>query len=436
MSTGSIRALLVTSYFPPISGAGVFRWYHFLKFLYPDVEFRVLTRKPETGEITDPSLLDAEDYVKDVIRIPSISPGALYRKFKKTGNDDGAGRGGSSGAVLTVQKLLQLPDQRVGEIPLLVQKIRKMVKEDKVDVVIATAPHYSYLVASAIAIRDIPRVKFLVDLRDPWSPAPLFPYVTGLHRKANILLEKMVLARADKIIVVNEEMVDLYGNVFPEFVRKMEVVYNGFSPEDKEFAISMEGKREEGKDLLVSFVGSLYAYRDPGVVVRGLARFLKERGGFGGRIVFAGELKPPWDVKLPEDIKNYGLGDFMELAGFLPRREALDLMRKSDALLHIVGDYPAGLSAKVFEYVYMGKPICVVGDRTGIVGRFLRRVDHPHMMCNNERDFVVFLEKLIAGELSSTSNRNILEYSRKAQADRLYRIIREVVGEDRRNKSR
>ncbi len=431
MSTDSIRVLLVTSYFPPISGAGVFRWYYFAKFLSSKLELFVLTRKPESGEVTDPTLVYKDCAVKDVKRIPPFSISSIYKRFKKKGSDYDNRKNGSGRIVAFVQRWFQVPDQRLGEIPNLVKNIKHIVKEKRIDVIIATAPHYSYLVAAMLARRSFPNLKFIVDLRDPWSPAPLFPYPTDIHRRLNNFIEKQVLKEADRIIVVNDEMKYLYEQAFPEFARKFEVVYNGFVVED----YNKSSLDFEKNGWVVSFVGTLYAYRDPSLIIGGIDEFIKINKNFKGKVIFAGELKPPWDKKLPEMIRNKGLEQFIEVMGFIPRKRALGLMELSDALIHIVGDYPVGLSAKIFEYIYMGKPICVVGDKTGVVKRFLKKVEHPFQVCDNEVDFAKFLERLVIGELMNVKNEKIFDYSRKKMAEKLYTIIMEVVGEDSRSQS-
>ncbi|GEM_PF-5705579 len=421
MSTGlPLKVLLITSYFPPVAGAGVYRWYNFVKILKDKIQFHVLTRKPEAGEILDPSLTEGVSDVP-VYFITPLSFSSIYRKIK-SGKKNGS-RGSGSGRLPLIQRFLQLPDQRLPELPLLVREGERIVKKNMIDIIIATAPHYSYLLAGALLKRKFPQITFIADLRDPWSPAPLFPFITSFHRVANMKMEKFVLSLADKIVVVNDEMKRLYVEIFPAFSDKVEVVYNGFNEED--LGVSVRPIKD-GK-FWFSYIGTLYTYRDPTIIIEGAKLIRSDLERKKAKILFVGELKPPWNVELGRLIERENLCDLVRIPGFVQKERANGYLSVSDALFHIVGDYSAGLSGKIYEYLYFEKPVCVVGSAADVVLKLFEEVEfRGWKLCKTPEDVALFISEFLKGKLKASVNRRkLLKFTRKKQAEKLLKIMME-----------
>ena len=221
---------------------------------------------------------------------------------------------------------------------------------------------------------------------------------------------------------MNEVMKETYIKNFPFVVAKLDVIYNGFDRESIDRV-----KPIIFKEVAVSYVGTLYAYRNPMLILKG-AKIFRDRGGEGVKIIFAGELKPPWNSNLRKRIFKMKLNDLIEMRGYVKREEAISIMKGSSALIHIVGNYPAGLSAKIFEYVYTGKPICVIKDESGVVVNFLKKVGANYYHCRSAGEFDRFLEDLLSGKIKGKPfPEKILNFTREKMAKKFMEIVEEVV---------
>ena len=122
-----------------------------------------------------------------------------------------------------------IPDSRIGWNYFAFKKAKEIIKNNKIDYVITTGPpHSSHLIGQKIY--DKYKLKWIVDLRDPWSE--LFylksKFRFNFSKKMNDRLENKVLENADAIITT---VGDRYHKILNSKIsnpNKIHKIYNGY----------------------------------------------------------------------------------------------------------------------------------------------------------------------------------------------------------------
>ena len=122
-----------------------------------------------------------------------------------------------------------IPDSRIGWNYFAFKKAKEIIKNNKIDYVITTGPpHSSHLIGQKIY--DKYKLKWIVDLRDPWSE--LFylksKFRFNFSKKMNDRLEHKVLENADAIITT---VGDRYHKILNSKIsnpNKIHKIYNGY----------------------------------------------------------------------------------------------------------------------------------------------------------------------------------------------------------------
>ena len=147
------RVLIITYYWPPNGGAGVYRWLKLSKLL-PEHGWQPVIYTPENPEVVadDPGLL--RDVHKDieVIKRPITEPFNLYKRFTgrstkekvQVGFLNEKKQGGwKEDFALWVRSNFFIPDARVWWVSPSVKFLKRYLRENQVDAIITTGPPHS-----------------------------------------------------------------------------------------------------------------------------------------------------------------------------------------------------------------------------------------------------------------------------------------------------
>jgi glycosyltransferase involved in cell wall biosynthesis len=226
------------------------------------------------------------------------------------------------------------------------------------DVIYSSAPPWTgQLVARALA--TMLRRPWVADFRDPWSRAPWREARREFVRRANNVLERWVVRRADAILFVTrgnrDEFARFYG---PDVARRFHLVPSGCDPTDFE---GIDGGPSPGRFVLLH-AGSLYGARNPLPIVRALARAIDR--GVLSRDTFRLRLVGPinLDVELPEECRRLGVGDVVEIVSRVTRRESLREMVSASALLLVQPGTTVSVPGKAYEYLAAGRPLLALAE--------------------------------------------------------------------------
>lgn len=233
----------------------------------------------------------------------------------------------------------------------------------KYDAIITSfGPESSHYIGRILK-RKNPNLVWIADFRDPLAIGESTRGFLYLWAKS---FSSRVCKDADCFTVASKGFTKCL-NIKDNNKEKVRVITNGYDVDD--FAdLKIESKKENGKNEKMRFVytGTLFSgSRDISVVFKALNELIHENRIQRSKIeiVYVGQHKT-------EFLRQYslsGLDVCVNARDVIPRKEALELQMSADILLVAAWntvDYQGSLPLKIYEYLYVGKPIvcCVCGS--------------------------------------------------------------------------
>lgn len=393
------RVLIITYYWPPNGGAGVYRWLKLSKLL-PEHGWQPIIYTPENPEMVadDPGLLRDVRPDIEVIKRPITEPFNLYKRFTgrstkekvQVGFLNEKKQGGwKEDLALWIRSNFFIPDARVWWVRPSVRFLKDWLKENPVDAVISTGPpHSMHLIA--LELKRALGVKWVADFRDPWTDIDFYAQLK-LSRRADARhkrLEGEVLREADRVVTVSWHWAaDLEKLGAP----KVEVVTNGYDPGDR--PAEQEAVDEE---YSLVHIGSLSPTRNAPELWAALKKLCDEDPAFAAR--FKLRFVGPVDHTVVESVEAAGLAAHLERTGRVDHDGAMRHMHQARALLLLVNEtanFLGILPGKLFEYVGAGRPVLSVGPVEGDTSRVLDQGPHtviarPELMERREQIKALF----------------------------------------------
>ena len=271
-----------------------------------------------------------------------------------------------------VSGLLRFPDYAHPWIFPAIAKGRELIRRHDIDAIFATGMPWTSLTVGW-CLKKLTGAKLMVDFRDPWvgnlfaSPKP------RLVQRMESGLERRIVSDADLVSLntdpLREEFIERYPHVSPE---RFVTLPNGFDDHDFVDIPELDAPgtaKGEGPGLTVSHAGFLYGMRDPRPLLEAVDLIRRETPEIAERIRF----EQMGDIQLGYDPHQWAaernLSDQFLDRGSLPYRECLRRMAGSDILLIIQQDTLTQIPSKLYEYIYLNKPILTIASRAGALGR-------------------------------------------------------------------
>jgi glycosyltransferase involved in cell wall biosynthesis len=425
------KILMIINFFPPAGGGGVYRPLSFVKYLSRlSWDVTVVTPRPGEFWISDPGLEGEVPLSTRVVRTASLS-GFRFLRALRADKGHGESRRSSSGfaALRRIGEFFIVPDTYAGWVPFASRAARELCRREHFDVLYSTSPPDSSHLAAGRVAREF-GIPWVADFRDPWINLYLREPATSLHRALHERLERSV-SRADILLVTTETHERLLKGKYPgcRIVR----IPNGFDEED--FAREPVGRPPDGPFTL-THCGMLTLGRSARPFLEGLAAFRRRSRAAAAdtRVVFIG----PRESANEEWVSRFGLDGSVIFEGNIPHRECIARERRSHVLLLIKHDderYRGLVPGKLFEYIGAKRPILAVapeGETSEIV-KALQRGETAHI--GDPEGIASALEIMYthhrAGRLeSSYSLGDVPQYSRRAEAELLGRMLVRLIGEE------
>lgn len=354
----------------------------FVKYL-PEFGWKpvVLTVKDGDFPARDESLLNEVPDDVDVHRTDIFEPYDLYRKLtgksKNTAVDvnniDGGTKSKLSDKIAEfIRATFFIPDARIGWKKHAVKEGKKIIDEQKPDIIFSSSPPYTCALI-AMELKKYAEKKYgtpvpwVSDFRDAWTDYLTTPNRWFLPKKIDRKYERTTLDKADTVTIVASGMKDDFERKYPEVSAKTDFVLlrNGFDSDDYKHTAASSIKNEK---FTMVYTGSMYGKRNPYYLLDTISELVKAGSIDKDKIkfIFVGRL----GSDISDYINSSTLKDTIEIISYVPHSVSIEYLMKADAMLLLIDEDKYSkmiLSGKVFEYLgasaLTGKPVfAITGD--------------------------------------------------------------------------
>jgi glycosyltransferase involved in cell wall biosynthesis len=365
-----MNILMIAYFYPPKGGGGVQRTLKFVKHLSNmGHNVHVLTVKEETGEIKDKSQevlsKNVSVYRTDIKEINTL------RKLAKTGGKPGGApqkyggyikikrtmRNIAKKIVLDLYNIKYVPDDKCGWINYAVSEGKRIIQNNKIDVIYTTSSPYSaHLIGYELANET--NIKWIADFRDPWAANQFVDFNYFVKRKHE-KLEAKVVRKASRVLSVSKPIInDFIARYKNEEKTKFVVIPNGYDEED---FIKLDLKKSDANErFTIVYNGMIYGKRSPEKILMAIDNLIKKNKIDKDKI----------EIKFQGQIGNEHIGTINNYAAVYPgivkhsgqvgHKESLNELCRANALLLIIDEGPGSegiYTGKIFEYIRSGKII-------------------------------------------------------------------------------
>lgn len=253
--------------------------------------------------------------------------------------------------------LFCIPDNYWGWISPAIKQGKKLIDEDKPDLIITSGgPFSAFIVASKLAkYADIP---WIADYRDLWSENHAKPYLR-FRRPIDKIIEKNTMKTAKSLISIS-----------PLFVNKLSAMHNktthlimnGFDGDDYKAAAKLEDELDflDHSKLNILYTGEVYHdFQDVSLILNACA-LLPNVMKDNIRVIFLGRNHKAVKNKA----KEIGIEDIILTPGEMPFAKSIAAQQSADLLLFLLSKGPQAhgiFTGKLFEYFGARRPIIATG---------------------------------------------------------------------------
>lgn len=371
------KILIITYYWPPLSGSGVQRWLKFSKYLV-DYGWKpiIVTPKNPYIELCDNVLENNISNKIDVIKFPIWEPYSLKDNlFGKSKKSQASGLFSNHKSLKNkllnwVRGNLFIPDPKKYWIKPTTSHIKSIINEQQIKYIVSTGPpHSMHLIALNLKKTYKKNLKWIADFRDPWSKLDVLNEfnLTKYSLRKHKILESNVLKNADVILTVSES----WANDFKKLgAKNVEIIRNGFDEED-----FINFKSRVTKKFIIGHFGVMNHLRNPSILWASLNELCDDNIEFAKRLEI--RLSGNIDYKILDEVRSYpNLKSKLVVLGFLEHSEVIKEYSIVNLFILLLfnsksgqGNYPG----KLFEYLATKKPILSFGPERSDVKNFFNQ---------------------------------------------------------------
>ncbi|GEM_PF-964764 len=421
------NCLIVSYYFPPTGGAGVQRIVKLIKYASRKAwRFTVITAEESSNfQPRDSSLLSEIPQGTKIIRAEAILPAQKFRLVKNTNLFNK-----SAYWKRWLGAFVHIPDSRKSWNIEVKKSIDREMRKNDYDCILITSPPYS-LTILAFELQQNLSIPVILDMRDPWSTHPYKLHPTFFHKWLNKKLEHKIMTSIKRGIHVCKRQLDDYAISIQGFNRNnWAVITNGY---DKEDFIGIKGSKDvNGIDFNIAFLGTIHAdINSPEYLFRAI-KYLKRQGKKSDKIIRFHHIGHS-AVSIKRLAEKYGIEEQVTLWGYRPHNEALEILTSMNAFFQIhhprYKDSKYIIGGKMYEYLYLKKPILAVVPQESEVADIIKDTDCGEIVSSvKTQDIAAALLKIKNGQ--NYKFHNTERYERKSLADRFISVFMEACTEN------
>ncbi len=358
------KVLVVAYNFPPWGGGGAIRITKFVKYLLSlGWEVHVLTIK---DSYIDPDAPLDKDFLAEVQgchihKTDSLEPktatkGAIRKESGLKPDGTMARRVGLFGKSLAflrkqLEPLILIPDYTILWAPYVISEGKKIARQEGIELVFANCPPYGNLVNAWLLAR-FANLKLVADIKDIWVESPFFKNLPSLRQAIDRWLERRIIRKASKTILVSQKAFDLYGGRYPADSEDFSYIPNGLDLEDfKDTQTFTE------TTFRIMVPGLLNNARNPMTVVKVLKDLIQQNHfDLPVEMVFVGEIHQDYI-----EAGQSELGEHLTSLPHVDHGKYIDLMKSSAGVVVISSrDIPSMVPGKLYEAMASQRPFLLL----------------------------------------------------------------------------
>ena len=228
-------------------------------------------------------------------------------------------------------------------------------------------PMSDHLVGLALKRRS--GLPWVAHFSDPWVDSSYKSY-TRFARAVNARQERKVVSRADRVVFVSEETLDLVMRKYPpEWRAKARVVPHGFDP------TIFPAPGSQDSRMVFRHLGTFYRHRTPEPLFRALSLLYARNDDALNEVLFelVGPCYPP--SLIDDCLAPFKLPECIAARPPVPYLESLRLMVEADVLISM--DAPADLNvflpSKLVDYLGAGRALLGITPLRGPSADLIRK---------------------------------------------------------------
>lgn len=321
---------------------------------------------------------------------------------------------------------LFIPDARRFWISPSVKYLKRYLKLNKVDALFTNGPPQSTHMI-AYGVKKKTGIPWHADFQDPWTQVDYFPQLmlNPLSRKIHKSMEQRIFNNADKITICSDTWKTDLESIG---AKNVGVIVWGYDDDDfKNIRVKLSPK------FTISHYGSLGPDRNAKTLWRALSNISRENKEFAEDLEI--ELAGFIGHAITNEINTLGLKENLILFDHLSRRETLERMHRSQALLLILNNMPnvnGRLPGKLFEYLASRRPIVVIGPEESDASRIVNSVNAGSTCGFDDLDKTINTVKNLYEQFRNNNLRSnetdISEYSNRNLTQKLAGYLDQISG--------
>jgi glycosyltransferase involved in cell wall biosynthesis len=328
-----------------------------------------------------------------------------------------------------ITNAITIPDKEVGWLPFGFLTGMKLLNRSKIDVIYAVGkPWTGFFIGYLLKL--VYSIPLVIDFRDPWTQNPFNISKGKMLEKAELHLESFIVKNADIVIANTEEVAKDFVERLNASNQKVHVLTGGYDEKDFPSMSKSDGKRTER--FVITHIGTFYRERNPANFLKAIKKLIDNKSISIGeiRINFIGGQMVK-DPQLALLLQWLSTAKVLNQEPWVPHRKAIEHLYASDVLLLMQPGTYLQIPAKLYEYIFVQKPILAICEENGATDNIIKREGWGKSIRNDVDQISNAVYELYsqfkAGELDSYIDvKSIQPYSISNLSSKLDQILTEA----------
>ena len=292
-----------------------------------------------------------------------------------------------------------------------------MISQEKPDLVlISGGPFFTFRLSPIAKKHGIPCI---LDFRDPWvfdkrerkGRAWLKATISKLIK---LPMERRAIWHADRVVTVTRGWMETFQRYYPLCRKKFSVIMNGYDDDRLKSLHIPQQKKEQGMRLGV--FGKIFYYSQ-----RYSDVFLDALKAETVPVVQIGDREP----QVNDWLGKHGLPESaIESTGFIQYEKGMEQLAQMDAFL-IIDSRKDALGTKVYDYIYLNKPILFVGPKDSVLAALVGSLKNGYV-CASAEEVTAAIRCIRTNPGQPDTEADVLAYARSVQNQKWLELIRDT----------